>query len=441
MSRPRMEVVYTTLARWSYTALFYLAVPLLLLNLLNRSRRQPAYRQRLAERFGWCTRAQTPTPVWLHAVSVGEVEAAAPLIRQLIGRYNDVPPLVTCGTPTGSERIRQLFGDQVRHCYLPFDLPTSVDRFLARNRPERAVIVEAELWPNLYAACHRRGVPLVLVNGRMSPGSFRNWSRVPRLARVMLGRITAVLAQHGDDAKRFVALGAPAGRVQASGNIKFDKELPENLSQRTAVLRRALAWPDPTPPTWIGASVHPGEWPVLLDAFQRLRADWPTARLILVPRHPERFDAARAAAEDAGWRVRLRSEADGPKDYDVLIGDTMGELLVLLGLASVAFVGGSLVPVGGHNVLEPAALGMPVLFGPHRDSFRAAGDALVASDGGWEVEDAHAIVRHVHRLWSEPQALQATGEAARSVVTRNRGAVARVIQALDAIAAPSALKD
>lgn len=434
MSRPCTDVLYTTLARWTYTALFYVAVPLILLNLLRRGWRQRAYLQRIGERFGWCPRFGTATPVWLHAVSVGEVEAAAPLIRQLIGRYGDTPPLITCGTPTGSERIRQLFGDQVRHCYLPLDLPTSVDRFLARNRPERAVIVEAELWPNLYAACHRRGVPLVLVNARMSPGSFRNWSRVPRLARVMLGRITAVLAQHGDDAQRFVALGAPKARVRASGNIKFDKELPADLPQRALALRTAVHWPAPAPPALIGASVHPGEWPVLLEAFGSLRERWPDARLILVPRHPERFRAAHEAAEAAGWQVRARSDPAGQERYDILIGDTMGELLAMFSLASVAFVGGSLVPVGGHNVLEPAALGMPVLFGPHRDSFRAAGDALMTQQGGWEVYDATSLTLAVSRLWTDPAQLDAAGVAARSVVTRNQGAVHRVLEALDAIA-------
>jgi len=428
-----MEVVYTTLARWSYTALFYIAVPVVLLNLLRRGRRQRAYLHRFGERFGWCRPSDHVTPVWLHAVSVGEVEAAAPLIRRLIDRYGNDPILVTCGTPTGSARIRELFGETVDHCYLPYDLPTSVDRFLARKRPARAIIIEAELWPNLYAACHRRRVPLVLVNARMSPGSFRAWSRVPRLARVMLGRITCVLAQHEDDATRFVQLGAPADRVRASGNIKFDRELPADLVARTDALIEAVNWPSPAPPTLIGASVHPGEWPILLEAFRELRERFPAARLVLVPRHPERFRAARDAAIDAGWTVRSRSEPTGPADCDVLIGDTMGELLAMFGLGQVAFVGGSLVPIGGHNVLEPAALGMPVLFGPHRHSFRAAGDALMTAGGGWEVRDAAELSERVAALWVDDDLHRRTGAAARSVVLRNQGAVNRALDAVDAI--------
>ncbi|WP_370299746.1 lipid IV(A) 3-deoxy-D-manno-octulosonic acid transferase [Abyssibacter sp.] len=433
MTRPRMDQVYTTLARWTYTALFYVAVPLILVNLLRRGRRQPAYLHRFGERFGWCRPGLMPAPVWLHAVSVGEVEAAAPLIRQLIGRYGTAPILVTCGTPTGSERIRDLFGDSVEHCYLPYDLPTSVDRFLARKQPQRAIIIEAELWPNLYAACHRRRVPLILVNARMSPGSFRAWSRVPRLARVMLGRITRILAQHPDDAARFVALGAPAERVRPSGNIKFDRELPPDLQAKTTTLREAVDWPQSAPPTLIAASVHPGEWPMVLEAFRTLRNGFATARLVLVPRHPERFRAAREAAEAEGWTVRSRSQSSGPASYDVLIGDTMGELMAMFGLGQIALVGGSLVPIGGHNVLEPAALGMPVLFGPHRQSFRAAGDALVEAGGGWEIHDASTLAAQITKLWTNTETARAAGAAAREVVRRNQGAVTRAVAAVDAI--------
>lgn len=426
---PRLS---TRIALWTYSALVYLAIPLVLVNLIRRGLRQRAHLARWRERFGWCARRTESAPVWVHAVSMGEVAAATPLIRALIGRYGPARIVVTCGTPTGSARIAETFGDAVDHCYLPYDLPGSVHRFLARKRPLRAVIVEAELWPNLYAACHRRGVPLVMVNARISASSARTWGRFARLAGLMLGRVTRLLAQSQEDASRFAALGAPVARVQAAGNIKFDLPVPNDLDARVSRLREATGWRDDGH-CLVAGSVHPGEWPQVLTAFAQLRANHGDARLVLVPRHPERFDRAAREAADAGWRVARRSAATPMPDADVLVGDSMGELLAYFGLGDVAFVGGSLVPVGGHNVLEPALLGQPVVFGPHRHSFAGAGDALIAAGGGWEVTDADALARRVDALWSDEAARKQAGARAQDVIAANRGAVQRALAALDAI--------
>lgn len=415
----------TTLMRWLYTALLYLALPLALLNLLRRGLRQGAYLQRWGERFGWTPRA-TAGGVWVHCVSVGEFQAAIPLIRALLVQHGDRGVVVTCTTPTGSERIRAVFGEQVVHSYLPFDTPTATARFFARTRPAVGVIIECELWPNLYAAAFRRGVRLVMVNARVSARSAQAYQRLRSVSRVMLARVSAVLAQGPEDAERFLAIGARPDRVQVAGNLKYDIQLPDDLAARTRALHDALRWPADAP-VLVGGSVHPPEWPVLLAAFDALRQQWPAARLVLVPRHPERFDRcareAEAFAADRGWRVGRRS-AD-PSGCDILVGDSMGELLAYYRLGTVSFVGGTLVPeIGGHNTLEPAALGRPVLFGPHRKTFADAGQALMAAGAGQDVRDTDTLAAATAAWWSDPAAANYAGQQGQAVIERSRGALA-----------------
>lgn len=419
--------------RWLYTALFYLAMPFVLLNLLRRGLRQPAYLQRWGERLG-----NGPRPaaggVWVHCVSVGEFQAAIPLIRALVAKHPPRSVTVTCITPTGSERIQAVFGDQVVHSYLPFDTPIAVTRFIRRTRPAVGVIVECELWPNLYAAAYRHGVRLVLANARVSARSAARFQRVPSLSRVMLARVSYVLAQGPDDAQRFRAIGARDDRVQVAGNLKFDITPPDTVDADAAAIRSVLGWPADAP-VLVAGSVHPGEWPTLLDAFVRLKQRHSGAKLVLVPRHPERFDrCAREAAEFGaahGWLVGRRSGE--PRGCDVLIGDSMGELLAYYRLGTVAFVGGTLVPdIGGHNTLEPAALGIPVLFGPHRKTFADAGNGLIQASAGWEVIDAETLAAQADQLWRDAHLAATSGANGKAFIADSRGALDRALKAVAA---------
>ena len=418
--------------RWLYSALVYLAMPLVLLNLLRRGLRQRAYLQRWGERFGLVPPVP-PGGIWVHCVSVGEFQAAIPLIRALLARHGKRGVIVTCTTPTGSARIRATFGQDVAHCYLPVDTPGATARFFARTRPAVGAIIECELWPNLYAAAFAHGVRLVMVNARVSARSARAYARIPSVSRVMLARVSQVLAQGPDDAERFRTLGARPDRVQVAGNLKYDIALPDALDEQTTALWAATGWPHDVP-VLVGGSVHPPEWPVLVRAFQQLRSQWPDARLVLVPRHPERFDRcaqeATAFAQPLGWSVGRRST--DPTGCDVLIGDSMGELLAYYGLGRVCFVGGTLVPgIGGHNTLEPAALGKPVLFGPHRKTFADAGKALIAAGAGREVADAASLAGATAALWSDPAAADQAGQQGQAVIERSRGALDVALDAID----------
>lgn len=428
-----MSRVSSTGVRGLYSALIYLAIPLVLLNLLRRGLAQRAYLQRWGERFGGGPRPQ-PGGTWVHCVSVGEFQAAIPLIRALVAAQPKHSVTVTCTTPTGSARIRAVFGDHVVHSYLPFDTPGATNRFIRRTRPAVGVIIECELWPNLYAAAWRHDVRLVLANARVSARSAARFQRVPSLSRMMLARVSYVLAQGAEDAARFRAIGARDDRVSVAGNLKFDLTPPDRVDADARVIRDTLGWPDDTP-VLVGGSVHPGEWHALLKAFAELRSRHGNARLVLVPRHPERFDrCTREAAEFAeshGWLVGRRS--GDVQGCDVLVGDSMGELLAYYRLGQVAFVGGTLDPgIGGHNTLEPAALGVPVLFGPHRETFADAGRGLLATGAGWEVTSAADIAAHTDRLWCDTAQARQAGDNGQAFIAASRGALERALVAVDA---------
>lgn len=414
-----------------YSALLYLVTPLVLLRLVLRGLSLRDYWRRWGERFGHVP-AGDPVRVWVHAVSVGETLAALPLIRALVERHGRGAVLVTTTTPTGSARVAAALGDAVRHCYAPYDLPHVVERFLRRVRPGQVVVMETELWPNLFAAIRRRGIPLHIVNARLSPRSFAGYRRLGALARATLGCCTGILAQSAADAERFVALGAPPERVQLAGNLKFDQPVPEAQVEAGHRLRAALGSP---PFCWAAASTHDGEEAAVLAAHRRLLARHPDALLVLVPRHPQRFDAVERLLRDGGWRYLRRSRLDGgaaPQQApQVLLGDTMGEMFSYLACADVAFVGGSLVAVGGHNVLEPAALGMPVLSGPQVFNFREA-VALLSEAGVLRiVESAEALAEAVAHWAGDADARRQAGAAAAAAVAANRGALARVLVELD----------
>jgi 3-deoxy-D-manno-octulosonic-acid transferase len=415
--------------RTLYTLLFHLALPLVAVRLLWRARRAPAYRKRIAERFAVGLPSFQTGGIWVHAVSVGESIAAAPMIRELMARYPHLPITVTCMTPTGSDRIKALFGDSVQHCYLPYDLPWAASRFLQQLQPKLAVVMETELWPNHIHQCARRGIPVALANARLSERSARGYARFARLTRPMLAELSLIAAQTEVEAARFRQLGARESSVQVTGSIKFDLSVDPALRERAETLRQQ--WNAATRPTWIAASTHAGEDEIVLAAHRQLLADQPDALLILVPRHPERFGSVYALCRQQGLATVRRSLQEPPQsDTCVVLGDTMGELLFMFALADVAFVGGSLVPTGGHNLLEPAALGRPVLTGPHLFNFLDIAAQLRDAGALTEVAGAEELAAQVKALWDSPERAEHARTAGYAVLKNNQGALERLLTAL-----------
>ncbi|MBD9501502.1 lipid IV(A) 3-deoxy-D-manno-octulosonic acid transferase [Pseudomonas sp. BGr12] len=423
--------------RTLYTLLFHLGLPLVALRLFLRSRKAPAYAQRVGERFALGLPALKPGGIWVHAVSVGESIAAAPMIRALMQRHPDLPITVTCMTPTGSERIRALFGDQVQHCYLPYDLPWAAARFLDRAQPVLGVIMETELWPNHIHQCAKRGIPVALANARLSERSARGYARFAGLTRPMLEEMSWIAVQTETEAERFRQLGARPDCVSVTGSIKFDLTIDPELLARASDLRSQ--WQALQRPVWIAASTHAGEDEIILAAHRQLLEKHPDALLILVPRHPERFNPMFELCSREGLRTLRRSTGEQVKaDTQVLLGDTMGELLFLYALADVAFVGGSLVPNGGHNLLEPAALGKPVLSGPHLFNFLEIAAQLREVGALREVADAPSLAVAVAALWDEPASAERMADAGLGVMRANQGALERLLDGLGRLIRKSA---
>lgn len=413
-----------------YRLLTRLGLPVALLYLFWRGRRDPAYREGLGQRLGHLPAEIPERPLWLHAASVGEVQAAVGLIRALAERG---PLFVTTNTPTGRETLRQRCGDDIAHAYLPLDTPGATARFLDRLRPRAAILVELELWPNLLHGLAARQVPVALVNARLSARSLARYRRLGGLLREVCAGLAAVGAQTPEDAERLAALGVPGARITVTGNLKFDQAPDAAQVAAGERLREAIG----SRPVWVAASVREGEEAAVLEAHRAVRARLPEALLVAVPRHPERFEPLARRIAEAGLRCARRSAGAVPAADDaVLLGDTMGELPVFLAAGDVVFVGGSLVPVGGHNPLEPAALGRPVLMGPEVVNVRAI-DALLGEAGGrTRVTDAASLAEAVADLLAAPDRRREMGAAAAAVVAAHRGATARTLALIDSVHPP-----
>lgn len=411
--------------RLLYTLAILALLPWALLHLLWRARRQPEYLRHWSERFGFYGAVPPRPTLWIHAVSVGETRAAQPLITALRARYPDHRILLTHMTPTGRATSEALFGDTVTRVYLPYDTPWAVRRFLDHFRPTLGIIMETELWPNLIAACQAQRIPLLLVNARLSEKSARRYARFPQLTRQALESLTGIAAIGTEDAQRLQALGARA--VSILGNMKFDIEPPAAQLEIGRLLRESIG----TRPVFLCASTREGEEALILDAWQKVGADG-TALLVIVPRHPQRFNEVASLIEARG--LKLQRRADGlpvAADTQVWLGDSMGELFAYYAAADVCFVGGSLRDFGSQNLIEPCAVGVPVLIGPSTFNFAEAARAAVDAGAARQVADATTLVVQARGLLDDAAARKLMSEAGRAFAARHQGATQRTLTLLE----------
>lgn len=403
----------------------YLLTPVILYRLAVRGLRARAYFARWRERFGFFPEPDFSSSIWVHAVSVGEFHAALPLIRELTKRYPDRALVVTTVTPTGSEQVMRNLGDEVFHVYLPYDLPAAINRFLDRTKPLFSVVMETEIWPNLFYVCAQRDIPVVIANARLSEKSLKGYRPVKPLVAKALNCATAVAAQTETDRQRLRKLGGRPEILHVVGSLKFDLQLPPDLAQFGRQIRDDWG---PQRMVVVAASTHEDDDEALLPAFVQLLAKHPTALLIVAPRHPERFSRVIARCRSFGLITACRSEDHAASvATQVFVLDTMGELLNYFAAADVAFVGGSIAQVGGHNVLEPAALGVPVLVGQHTFNFAEITEMLLSRQGALRVTGQESLARRLCELAADPERRQQMGQCGFDLVQENRGALARTL--------------
>ncbi len=415
--------------RIAYALLTYLMMPVYAVYWVVRGLGNRSYRDRFGQRFGFGYPLMTGGSIWIHAVSVGEVQAAVPLINSLAKQFPDKRLLVTTVTPTGAARVEALFGDSVQHCYIPFETPYAVTRFFDSVQPHIALILETEIWPNLYYECGQRDVPLVLVSARISPDSMGTYRSFLPLFRETLSYGIVIAAQSEADAERFRLLGAASSRTKVTGNIKFDIELPDDLLERGDAFRRENF---EARPVWVAASTHDREEQQVLHAHELVRKQFPDALLVLVPRHPERFAAVRSLLHKQGLNFVARTDGvPCTSDTEVYLGDTMGDVPLFYAAANVAFVGGSLVPIGGHNLLEPAALGRPVVTGPHLFHTQDIAGKFERLGASIAVSNAGQLGAAVADLFADEARATDIGNRGREIVQQNKGALDRLLKLLE----------
>ena len=413
------------LLRALYSVVLYILTPVTVYHLIWRGFRYPEYFQRWNERYGSYDVREGVVDVWLHAVSVGEVNAAAPVVDALLKRHRGLRLLITTITPTGSQRVQTLWGGRVLHVYSPYDLPGAVSRFLRHFPPRLALIMETELWPSLLFGCHDRRVPVYILNARLSARSLRGYSVLRPLIARTLRTVRKVAAQSGSDAERFVQLGAAPEQVRDVGNLKFDIPVPGNVADVVAGFRQHLATGRRV---WIAASTHEDEEAPVLATHARLRERWPDLLLLWAPRHPERFPRVVEAAREEGWNVGTRRGDHWPSTAnDVFVLDTLGELMAFYACADVAFVGGSLQAIGGHNMLEPAAVGTPAVTGPHLHNFSEISRRLKEAEALVIAPDAQGVGDAIEALLADEARRREMADRGRALVEHGRGALARTL--------------
>ncbi|OOF69906.1 lipid IV(A) 3-deoxy-D-manno-octulosonic acid transferase [Rodentibacter caecimuris] len=417
--------------RFFYTSFMYLIQPLLILFMLVRSVKSPNYRRRLGERYGFYGPLPCPKPngVIIHAASVGEVIAATPLVRRIRQEYPNLPITFTTVTPTGSDRVTSAFGENVTHCYLPYDIPDAVNRFIDFVQPKLCVVIETELWPNLILQLHKRHIPFIVANARLSARSAQRYGKIKLRLQGMLSQISLIAPQDNISGKRYLQLGYDKDKLKLTGNIKYDLVITEQLFRQIKALRRCWA---ERRPVWIAASTHEGEEDIILQAHHQLLEKFPNLLLLLVPRHPERFNSVAELIVKHHLQFIRRSSSEIPTDKtQVILGDTMGELLLFYGVSDVAFVGGSLVRHGGHNPLEPLAFKIPVISGKYTFNFPEVFNNLREATGVLEINsNSTALYSAVAKFLNSPILRKRFGEAGYQILIENRGALQRLLDLL-----------
>jgi 3-deoxy-D-manno-octulosonic-acid transferase len=415
--------------RFIYSCIFYLITPLLLLKLWRRGAKAPAYRQRISERFGFPSKTSDSKPLWIHAVSVGETVAIAPVLKKLIAQHPHLPILITTSTPTGADRVATLFADfpQVWHQYCPYDQPTAVAKFITKHRPLGLLIVETELWPNMLAQCKHKQIPVILANARMSEKSARGYHKLASLTQGMLSQLDLLIAQYESDAQRFVKLGLTREKLRVSGSIKFDADEDPLLEEQTTILREQIG----SRPVIILGSSHESEEQGVLELMEALWEQYPDLLLIIVPRHPERFDHVAQLASNYSSHVGRRSQGASFEDLKIYIGDTMGELKLLYSVADLAIVGGSFVPLGGQSPIEPASLGKGVLMGPQQFNFSVICPELEKAEALQSCDDFSQLAQHLSELLGSPAKMREMGSKAQQYCIAQQGATQVLLDEID----------
>lgn len=412
--------------RLIYTLLFYLLTPFILLRLFWRGYTAPEYRKRWKERLAIYPKKFPRNVIWIHAVSVGESEAVFPLIKRLQQQFPLDQFLVTTTTPTGSARVQAVLAGSVNHVYFPYDLPCVVNRFIAVFKPKIAIVMEKEIWPNLYASCEKSQIPLMIINARLSANSAKGYKKIPALVKPALEAVSWIATQTEEDKQRFIEIGARESSTTVTGNLKFDLAINERVFQQAADIKKQL-FTDRF--VWIVASTHDKEEQVFFDIYPELKKIIPELLLIIVPRHPERFSVVKKLAEKMQLQTCMRSlKQQCVAKTDVYIADTMGELKLLYATADLCFVAGSLVPVGGHNILEPAALGIPIMFGPYMVNFKEITKKVLDLNAAIQCVDEYAISDAVIRLYRDHKDRDKMANNAKRFVINNQGATKNTVE-------------
>ena len=416
------------MVRLVYSILVGICMPFVLLRLWTRGFKAPEYRTRRLERMGFFKAPEHAQDIWLHAVSVGELLAAEPIIRELQSRYPQKRITLTTMTPTSSALVEKLFGGSVFHVYAPYDFPLFVGAFLKRIRPSFVIIMETELWPNMIHGARVRGCPVVLANARLSERSARGYRRLLPMVGWLFESLRLVLCQFQPDAERFKTLGIAGEKIQVTGSLKFDTEFDDSLPEQGIELRASVP---ASSKIWIAASTHEGEDAKVLAVHKQLKRRFPSLRLILVPRHPERFESAYLQSRDMGFVTRRYSESPSlGSDEDVYVLDAMGQLMRFYAASDLVFIGGSLTEVGGHNPIEPGALGKAMIIGPHFFNFQMICQEFIDCGALQTVADELQLAEVLTELIEHPEDAKAKGEQAYAVVERGKGATARFVDAI-----------
>lgn len=424
-------ILNLSIMRLLYTLLIYLFSPIILFFLYRPKKGKPGFGPRWKEHLGFVSAPSQKNPVWIHAVSVGETLAITPFIQAFKKQNPSIPVILTTTTRTGADQAQKL-GNLVEHRYAPLDYPDVLSRFFSRIQPQMLIIMETELWPNLLNQCHKRSMPVVIMNARLSERSCQRYQRVRAFFVSMSKAIRLLLCQHHDDAARFIRLGVNAENIQVTGSVKFDIHLNQAQIEQGSHDRKQLN----ERPIWIAASTHKGEDELILEAHRKILETYPETLLILVPRHPERFTAVSELCVAKGFSLSRRSAGIPPSaDTQIYLGDSMGEMAYYFQMADIAFMGGSFVSVGGHNLLEPAALAKPTLIGPNFFNFTDITNQLVDKKACFIVENQEELAQQIMKLFSDHDLQHDMGMAGFDVVTANQGALEKSLKAVKSLLA------